>query len=86
MVAFWGPFAAVLFLGAGGTGLPRSLQATMAGTVGAPRASIIGYLVPIVAVVLGVTFRDETFEVLEAIGFATVLVSAFLVTRAVRRS
>lgn len=39
----WGPFAAVLFLGAVGTGLARSVQATMAGTVGAPRASIIGY-------------------------------------------
>lgn len=82
----WGPFLAVVFLGAVGTGLARSVQATMAGTVGAPRASIIGYLVPIVAIVLGVTFRDETFDPFEAVGFATVLVSAFLVTRAVRSS
>jgi drug/metabolite transporter (DMT)-like permease len=59
------------------------VQATMAGRVGAPRASIIGYLVPIVAIVLGVVFRAETLDLLEAVGFVAVLISAFLVTRAV---
>lgn len=81
-----GPLIAVLVLGGLGTGIARVVQATMAGRVGAPRASIIGYLVPIVAVVLGVVFRNETLDLLEAIGFAAVLVSAYLVTRAVRRA
>ncbi len=81
-----GPLIAVIVLGGVGTGLARSVQATMAGRVGAPRASIIGYLVPIVAMILGVTFRSESLEPLELIGFAAVMVSAFLVTRAVRSS
>lgn len=79
-----GPFVAVVALGGVGTGIARSVQATIAGRMGAPRASIIGYLVPIVAMVLGVVFRDEVLEPLELAGFAVVLVSAFLVSRAVR--
>jgi drug/metabolite transporter (DMT)-like permease len=79
-----GPFIAVVVLGGVGTGIARSVQATIAGRMGAPRASIIGYLVPIVAIVLGVLFRDEVLEPLELGGFAIVLVSAFLVSRAVR--
>jgi drug/metabolite transporter (DMT)-like permease len=79
-----GPLIAVLVLGGVGTGVARSVQATMAGRVGGPRASIIGYLVPIVAMILGVTFRNESLELIELTGFAAVMVSAFLVTRAVR--
>ena len=79
-----GPFIAVIALGGVGTGIARAVQATIAGRMGAPRASIIGYLVPIVAIVLGVGFRDESLEPLELGGFAVVLVSAFLVSRAVR--
>lgn len=78
------PVLAVVALGALGTGIARSVQATMNGRVGAPRAAIIGYLVPIVAIILGVAFRNETLELLELIGFVAVLVSAYLVTRAVR--
>ncbi len=79
-----GPFLAVMVLGAVGTGIARSVQATIAGRMGAPRASIIGYLVPIVAMVLGVQFRDEVLEPLELAGFVVVLLSAFLVSRAAR--
>jgi drug/metabolite transporter (DMT)-like permease len=79
-----GPLVAVIILGALGTGIARSIQATMNGRVGAPRAAIVGYLVPIVAVVLGVVFRDETMQPTEIAGFAAVLFSAYLVTRAVR--
>lgn len=79
-----GSFVAVVALGGVGTGIARSVQATVAGRMGAPRASIIGYLVPLVAMVLGVVFRDEVLEPLELAGFAVVSVSAFLVSRAVR--
>lgn len=79
-----GPFIAVAILGGVGTGVARSVQATIAGRMGAPRASIIGYLVPIVAMVLGVVFRAESLESLELAGFAVVMVSAFLVSRAIR--
>lgn len=80
-----GPLIAVIALGGLGTGIARVVQATMAGRVGAPRASIIGYLVPFVAIVLGVAFRSETIQPLEVAGFLAVLVSAFLVTRSVGR-
>lgn len=80
-----GPLIALIVLGGLGTGVARVVQATMAGRVGAPRASIIGYLVPIVAIVLGVAFRNETIQPLEVAGFMAVMVSAFLVTRAVER-
>ena len=79
-----GPFVAVVVLGGVGTGIARSVQATIAGRMGAPRASIIGYLVPIVAMALGVVFRNEVLEVLELAGFGVIMVSAFLVSRAVR--
>lgn len=79
-----GPFVAVVVLGGVGTGIARSVQATIAGRMGAPRASIIGYLVPIVAMALGVVFRNEVLEALELAGFGVIMVSAFLVSRAVR--
>ena len=79
-----GPLIAVIVLGGLGTGIARSVQATLAGRVGAPRASIIGYLVPIVAIALGVAFRSETLEPLELMGFVVVLLSASLVSRSVR--
>ena len=82
-LSLW-PVLAVVVLGALGTGVARAVQATMNGRVGAPRAAIIGYLVPIVAIILGVAFRNETLELLELIGLVAVLISAYLVTRAVR--
>lgn len=74
----------MIVLGGVGTGIARSVQATIAGRMGAPRASIIGYLVPIVAMMLGVGFRNESLETLELAGFTVVMISAFLVSRAIR--
>ena len=81
----WGPVIAVVALGVFGTGLARSLQATVIGRVGAPRASIVGYLVPVVAVVLGILVRDESIGPLEVGGLGLILAGAFLVSRAVSR-
>lgn len=79
-----GPILAVVILGVLGTGVSRAVHATLVGRVGAPRASIVGYLIPGVAIVLGVVFRSETISPVELVGLGVVLVSAFLVTRAVR--
>jgi drug/metabolite transporter (DMT)-like permease len=79
-----GPILAVVILGVLGTGVSRAVHATLVGRVGAPRASIVGYLIPGVAIVLGVAFRSETISPIELVGLAVVLISAFLVTRAVR--
>lgn len=79
-----GPVLAVVFLGVVGTGVARSLAATLAGRVGAPRMSTTTYLVPVVAIVLGVVFRDETVAPVAMLGVAVVLVGAFIASREVR--
>ena len=76
-----GSVAAVIVLGVGGTGIARALNATLAGRTGAARGSITTYLVPVVAIVLGTTLRDEQIEPLQLAGAAVVLVGAWLSTR-----
>lgn len=78
-----GSVAAVVVLGVVGTGIARSLAATLAGRVGAPRMSTTTYLIPVVAIVLGVTFRDETVAPMALFGVGIVLLGAFLASRAV---
>ena len=73
--------AAVVVLGVGGTGIARALNATLAGRTGAARGSITTYLVPVIAVVLGVTIRNETISPIQLAGLSTVLASAWLTTR-----
>ncbi len=73
---------AVLILGVVGTGIARSLAATLAGRVGAPRMSTTTYLIPVVAIVLGVTLRSETVAPIAILGVAMVLSGAFVASRA----
>ena len=68
---------ACLALGAGGTGIAYALAAELNGRVGAVRTSIVTYLIPIVAIVLGVVFRDDNITVLAIIGTAIVLGGAY---------
>lgn len=77
----WQSAAAVAILGVVGTGLARSFFATLVGRVGAPRSSMIGYFVPIVAIALGVVVRGESIGVLELLGTAVILVGATLISR-----
>ena len=79
-------FIAVAILGIVGTGFVRALAATLAGRVGAPRMSTTTYLIPIVAIVLGVLFRDEVVEPIAIVGVGIVLIGAYIATRAVRAS
>lgn len=78
-----GSVIAVLVLGIVGTGVARSLSATLAGRVGGPRMTTTTYLIPIVAIVLGVVFRNEVVPTLAVAGVAVVLVGAYLSSRAV---
>lgn len=77
---------AVVILGVVGTGIVRALSTTLAGRVGAPRMSTTTYLIPIVAIVLGVVFRHEVVAPIAISGVAVVLVGAYVATRAVRTS
>ena len=77
----WGPFVAVAIAGVLGTGLAFVIMGSLVGRVGSTRASFITYVIPVVALVLGVLFlRDEVARVAVA-GVAMVIVGALLASR-----
>ena len=77
----WGSLAACAAVGVGGTGVAYALAGMLTGRVGAVRMSIVTYLIPIVSIVLGVIFRDETVSGWAIPGTAIVLAGAFLSSR-----
>jgi drug/metabolite transporter (DMT)-like permease len=77
----WPSLLAVAAIGILGTGLAFVLMGTLAGSVGATRASFLTYLVPVVAMVLGVIFRDEIISPVAVIGVGLVIVGAILASR-----
>ena len=77
----WGPAVAVLILGVVGTGLAFAIMATLVGSVGGPRASFITYLIPVVALVLGAVFLDESVAPLALAGVVLVLGAAVMASR-----
>ncbi|MBG7604586.1 MAG: EamA family transporter [Actinobacteria bacterium] len=76
-----GPVLAVVFLGVVGTGIAFAFMGSLVGRVGSTRASFITYLIPVVALVLGVTFRGDDVAPLALIGVALVIGGAFLASR-----
>ena len=76
----WGPMTACIALGAGGTGIAFVLAAELNGRVGAVRTSIVTYLIPIVAVFLGVVFRNDSITLWAILGTVIVLAGAYLTT------
>ena len=76
-----GPALAVTVLGVFGTGLAFVAMATLVGRVGAPRASFITYLIPVVSLVLGASFLGERVVALALAGVALVLAGAVLASR-----
>ena len=82
----WGSALVVAALGVFGTGLAYVLMASNTGRYGGTRASTTTYLIPGVAVVLGIVFRGESVEWMALAGCAVALAGAYLVNTAVRRS
>jgi drug/metabolite transporter (DMT)-like permease len=76
------PLLALLALGALGTGLAYVLVAVAAGRVGATRASATTFLVPAVALALGVAVRGEHVAPLSILGGAVCVAGAWLIRRA----
>lgn len=72
---------AVGILGVVGTGVARSMNASLIGRTGPARAALVAYLIPVVAIILGVTVRHETIGPLELIGTVTILLGASLISR-----
>jgi drug/metabolite transporter (DMT)-like permease len=73
---------AVIALGALGTALANVVMAVAAGRLGATRASGTTFLIPVVALALGVLVRDERVAPLAVAGGAVCLLGAWLLRRA----
>ena len=78
------PALSLLCLGAGGTAIANVLTATAAGRMGATVASVNNFIVPVVALVLGVGLRHEQVSWISIGGAAVCLVGAWLIRRAPR--
>lgn len=73
------PALAMLCLGAGGTAIANVLTATAAGRLGATKASATAFLIPVVALVLGVVIRHERVTALSLAGAAICLFGAAII-------
>jgi drug/metabolite transporter (DMT)-like permease len=78
----WTSLAAVAVLGYLGTGWAFVAMTNLMGRAGATRGSVAVYVTPVVAIFLGVTFRDETVAALALAGMVLVLLGAWLTSRA----
>lgn len=76
-----GPLIAVAVLGVVGTGLAFLIMGTLVGRVGSTRASFITYLIPVVALVLGVVFQGDHVDLPAVVGIALVITGAVLASR-----
>jgi drug/metabolite transporter (DMT)-like permease len=77
-----GPLLSLLALGALGTGVAYVLTVMAAGRVGATKASATAFLIPPVALVLGVVVRGEHVAPLSVLGGVVCLAGAWLMRRA----
>jgi drug/metabolite transporter (DMT)-like permease len=76
------PLLSLLALGAFGTAIANVLMASAAGRFGASRASGTSFLIPVVALVLGVVLLDEHVAMLSVVGCFICLTGAWLMKRA----
>jgi drug/metabolite transporter (DMT)-like permease len=82
--AHWTPRAAasLLTLGAFGTAIANVLTATAAGRMGATTASATAFLIPVVALALGVGVRHEQVAWLSIVGAGICLTGAWIIRQA----
>ena len=77
----WSSLLATLAVGALGTGIAFYMMGGLVGSVGATRSAFLTYVIPVVALVLGVLFRDEIVAPLAIAGVVLVIGGAFLASR-----
>ena len=77
----WSSLLAMVAVGVLGTGLAMVLMGSLVGSVGPTRATFITYLIPIVALVLGMVFRDEIVSPIAVLGVVLVIAGAILASR-----
>jgi drug/metabolite transporter (DMT)-like permease len=88
MAARWrlGPVVALLALGALGTAVAHVVISIAAGRLGAIRASGTTFLIPAVALILGVVVRGEKVALLSVVGGVVCISGAWLMRRAQKSS
>jgi drug/metabolite transporter (DMT)-like permease len=77
----WDSLLATMALGSLGSGLAFILVGSLLGRVGPTRSSFITYLVPVVALGLGVVFRGEVVSPIAIVGSFLVIGGALLASR-----
>jgi drug/metabolite transporter (DMT)-like permease len=77
----WESALAMVPLGILGTGVALVLMASLAGRVGAARASIAIYFLPVVAIVLGVVILGESVAPIALAGVVLVMAGAWVASR-----
>jgi drug/metabolite transporter (DMT)-like permease len=77
----WVPLAATVAVGVLGSGIAFVLATRLVGRVGSTRASIVGYLIPVVALGLGVALRGDDVRPFALIGVGLVILGALLTSR-----
>jgi drug/metabolite transporter (DMT)-like permease len=77
----WPSALAMVVLGVFGTGLAYIASSTLLGRAGSTRGTVQIYFIPVVALVLGVTVRDEDVGPVALVGIGLVLVGAWLTSR-----
>jgi drug/metabolite transporter (DMT)-like permease len=76
------PVASLVALGAGGTGVAYVMTAVAAGRMGATVASVNNFIIPVVALGLGIGLRHEQVSPVSIAGAAVCLAGAWLIRRA----
>lgn len=77
----WGSLLAIAAVGVLGTGLAFVIMGNLVGRVGSTRASFITYVIPVVALVLGVVFRGDEVALIAVVGVAMVVTGAIMASR-----
>jgi drug/metabolite transporter (DMT)-like permease len=77
----WPSLLAMVALGVFGTGLAFIAMSVLVGRAGATRGAVAIYFIPVVAMLLGVTLRDEIVPIVSVLGVALVLAGAWLTSR-----
>lgn len=77
----WPSLLAMLAVGIIGTGIAFVFMGSLTGRVGATRSSFITYVIPVVALILGVVFRNEAVSPVAIVGVVLVVTGALLASR-----
>ena len=77
----WAPFLAIAVAGVVGTGIAFVFMGNLVGRVGSTRSSVLTYLIPVVALILGVVFRGDVVAPIAVAGVAMVIAGAVLASR-----